>query len=417
MRLDKDFFIEIFSGFKRRKRSMILSGMGVFGAITLLIFLMSAGNGLENGVKNRFSSIKTNALYYYPNYTSSQFQQLPPNRKITFTYFDFLNLKSEFAKLVDVITCRFSYNGIKTLYNNSKTTTCNFAAVDFNNNQTRQVQMLRGEYVSERNFINKEKVIVLGKILENDLFGNQNALGKYIMMDNSYYKIIGICESLREGNASNYDNNLAIIPLSVYQSEFDSYEINSIELICSNPTLYDNVKYDVENYLKKIKFVNTDDYDAIQISDTKKEFEKYITLFQNIRYFLWFVSLSMLFMGMINVSNVVMITVTERLREIGIRKSMGATPSDIYYMIISESIILTLVSGILGIIFGVLLIKSISILMNKFNWNSEFFLNPYVNYGLIVYSLIILLVAGVISGFVPARRAAMIKPIEVLHHE
>lgn len=416
MLFDREFFREVYGSLRRKRRRMAFTGMGVFGAIFLLIVLMAAGEGLENGVQNRFKSIRTNCLYFYPNHTTLPFKNFPEDRKIEFVYNDFVRIKNTFGREATV-TCRTTSNQIKTLYHNSVTTTCNFSAVDDQNEVTRPLNLLAGRYVTADDTRNRNKVIILGKILKDDLFGLQEALGKSIRMDDSYYTIVGIFESLKEGDASRYDDNLALIPQTVYNTVYNTQQISSIEIEAPDAATYDRLKTSVTAYLKDSKQVAAGDRNAITISDTRQEFAKYTSLFRNIRIFLWFVSIGMLVMGLMNVSNVTLITVNERMKEIGIRKTVGSSPFHIMAMILSEAILLTLFAGMAGLLLGLGFVHGVSLLMNRMHLNNEFFMHPSVHIELVLLSVLLLIIAGALSGLFPARRAALIKPIEVLRHE
>lgn len=417
MILDKEFFKEALQSVRKRKRTMFLTGMGVFGAIFLLILLMAAGNGLENGVYNRFKNVRTNCLYFYPGTAELKFHEPGANRPLSFNYYDFLAVQKVFTGRADVITCRYSTNAIKNISSQGNGTTCYFAAVDSKSNFTRPVNITEGNFISEQDCMNREKVILIGKGIKSDLFSTDKVVGEYVLLDNVYYRVAGVFESEKEGEAARYDDNTVMIPITVYHSLYNNTDISSIETVCNNDQQYLSLKSAVPDILKEIKHVDISDQRAINVSDTKRDFSKYISLFKNIRIFLWFVSLSMLLLGLMNISNVVMITVKERMKEIGIRKSMGATPADIKGMVILEAAFLTLVSGLSGLLLGYAVVRLIAWLMTKFNLNSEFFMHPYINLAVVFSAILILIIAGVVAGLIPAAKASAIKPIEVLRHE
>jgi putative ABC transport system permease protein len=417
MNRDKEFFREVLSSLGRRKKILFLTGMGVFGAIFLLIILMAAGNGLENGVYNRFKSVKTTCLYFSGGTARIAYKNLPASRPVTLQYSDYLMAKKNFSHAGDIISCRMATNEIKELAHERARTTAFFAAVDEGNMVTHPVMMLTGRYISDLDCKNREKIMVIGKELSKDLFDNGSALGKQVLMGDCYYRIAGVFESLKEGEAAASDNNTVLLPITVYNAVYNNSLIGTIEINTEDNARYTSLKNDVTIWLKNLKQVHPQDASAIRVTDTQKDFFKYTSLFRNIRYFLWFVALAMLFMGLLNISNVMMITVNDRMREIGIRKAMGATPGSIKTLFITETLLLTLFAGLTGIAAGYGAVKLLAFFMNRFNWNSEFFMHPYIHTGAVLLAVAILLIAGVLSGLVPAAKAARIKPVEVLRHE
>jgi len=417
MLFDRDFLREIGDSLRRKKRRILLTGIGVTGAIFLLIVLMAAGEGLENGVKNRFRNVQQNSIYFYPGVTATGYNDLPSGRQIEFNSLDYVRLKKRFANDNVIISSRVVLARSKSLYNNQVTTFANFSAVDEMNYKTRPVNMLKGEYISDSDISEKQKVIVLGKTIKEELFGDHDAIGKWIRMDDIYYQIKGIFESLKEGDASRYEDNLVVIPQSVYHIVYNTENVSSLELFITDEADHDRIITAANTYIRNQKQVAQYDRNGIFFSDTRKEFAKYISLFRNIRIFLWFVAGAMLLMGVMNVSNVTMIAVNERMKEIGIRKALGSSPANVMAMILLEAVALTLLAGIAGMLLGAGFVYLIGFVMNKMKLNSEFFMHPSVQWQLIFSCILILVFAGIISGLLPGRKAARVKPIQVLRHE
>jgi putative ABC transport system permease protein len=356
-------------------------------------------------------------LFVYPEETSIDFKQLNSNRQIIFEDGDFYAVKKEFQKVCEVITTRKQVSSIKKISLNKNTDTiCNFIAADYELNKTRLTSIIEGRFINANDIDYKRKNIVLGKEIAYSLFKGNSALEKAVKVDDSYYRIVGVIESVKEGDAAEYDNNCVFIPLSTFGAVYNDNTISNIDIM-PFPEEYDSVKKKKNIFLKKRKNISINDNEAISITDTKKDYLKYIELFQSIRYFIWFVSLCMLCLGVLNISNVMTINVNERMKEIGIKKTIGATPMLIITGILIETIILTGFSGIIGMLTGIFIITIVATLMDYFNVINEFFMNPHVDFSIIFIAVMILIFSGIFAGYFPAKYASNIKPIKILRND
>lgn len=417
MLYDKEFWVEIYVNLKSNRKRAYTTGLGVFGAIFSLVILTAAGNGLDEGVKNRFKNIQMNSFFIYPNKTTKSYKTTESNKEITLNYNDFLTVRNLFGGLCTVITSRtHPENEVKEIASNQAKTTCNLIAVDDLNINTNLVNINHGRYVSISDIKEHKKNILLGKIIAQEIFNDSTIIGGTVRIDNSFYKVIGIFESMKEGNSGDFDNNSCLIPQATYNLLYNTNKIGSIEIIPLEHQ-YNNVKSDIVSYIKSVKVINPDDSKGIFVRDNKLDAIKFISLFKSIRYFLWFISGIMLLLGLVNIGNVMNISVNERLKEIGIRKTIGASPRDILSMILVEAICITVISGTVGLLLGVSLVNIINFTMTKYHLVNEFFMHPYIEIPILIYALILLVVTGIFIGTKPARKASIIKPISVLHNE
>lgn len=241
-------------------------------------------------------------------------------------------------------------------------------------------------------------------------YSPDNVIGKFIEIQNSFFRIVGVFESIQIGEEANYQNKTVFIPHETFQNLFNrTNTVDNIAIVSGD----DKMENKVLRYLKERHKVHPDD-DAIFVWNTKKEFSKFQDLFTAIRVFVWIIGIGTLLSGVVGVSNIMVISVYERTKEIGIRKAVGATPKSIIKMILIESVLSTVISGYLGLSVGLIFLELVNFLLKVFNLKSQFFLDPQINLYMVLFALFALLLSRFFAAFLPARKAALIKPVEAL---
>lgn len=411
--INRDEIEEILQTLKKNKGRTLLTAFGVFWGIFMLLILLGSGDGLEKGVTNMFRGFDLNSFHVYSRTTKIPYSGVQENRKIRLTNEDLSLIKSKFGKKIKYIGAR-SYTYSPALVKNENINErYDIEGVDPDVFYLRNIKLLEGRYVNGLDNMQRRSVVVIGSTVQEELYNNENVLGKYIQIESTYYKIIGVFESLREGEQADNQNKTIFTPHATFQTNFHrKNSIDNIGIVAKNI----RTEAQILSFLKKQHRVHPDDK-AIYAWNTRKEFSKYQGLFAAIRIFMWVIGIGTLLSGIVGVSNIMVINIKERTREIGIRKAIGSTPFAIIKMIILESILLTGVSGYLGLSIGLGIVEAINFMINKFNMKSEFFLNPEINLQVVMTSIITLILAGFFAAFLPARKAALIKPIEALRYE
>jgi putative ABC transport system permease protein len=377
------------------------------------LILLGSGDGLEKGVTNMFKGFDLNSFHIYGRTTKIPYEGVQENRKIRLTNEDLTLIKSKFGDNIKYIGAR-SYTYTPSLVKNKNINErYDIYGVDPDIFHLRNINLIQGRYINELDNSRNRLVAVIGTTIQEELYQNEEVIGKYIQIESTYYKVIGVFESFREGEESDNQNKTIFIPHVTFQNNFHrKNNIDNIGIVAKNI----RTEAKILSLLKKQHRVHPDDK-AIYTWNTRKEFSKYQGLFAAIRIFMWVIGIGTLLSGIVGVSNIMVINIKERTKEIGIRKAIGSTPFAIIKMIILESIFLTGVSGYLGLSIGLLIVEGINYTINKFNMKSEFFLNPEINLQVVVTSIITLVIAGFFAAFLPARKAALIKPIEALRYE
>ena len=406
----KEDFIEATEILKKNKFRAFLSGFGIFWGIFLLIILLASGDGLEKGVKNRFKGMDLSSFHLYTRNTKMAYKGLQENRKIIFTNEDYKLLKRKFQHNIKYISARSYFRELKLVKRGNKYDNYDIYGVEPQAFFIRKINIVKGRYINQQDVNGNRNVAVIGLGVKDYLFNKANPIGKNITIENNTFKIVGVFNSLKDGEAGNKENDFILIPHSSFQVNFNRVNmINNIGIVLKSQNSEENIL----NFLKKIKNVHPKDRGVYTVN-TRKDYLKFQGLFQSIRIFMWVVGLGTLFSGIVGVSNIMIISVKERTKEIGIRKAIGATPFKIIKVILIESIFLTAIAGYIGLSIGLILVEGINYTLKVFNLNNEFFINPEINMPIVIASLFILLVAGFFAAFFPARKAALVKPIESL---
>ncbi|MCB0515912.1 MAG: ABC transporter permease [Chitinophagales bacterium] len=409
---DKEKWLEITDSLLRHKLRTFLTAFGVFWGIFMLIFLLGTGKGLQNGVENMFRDDALNSIWLYPGKTSVPYNGLPVGREISFNNTDQAMFIRNIPQ-IDHLTGRYNMWGEFSINYKQKAYSFFVRTVHPDHKYLENTLITEGRFINDIDIREKRKVACIGKVIKDEIFGDADPLGEYLEIKGVYYKVVGVFED--KGGEREMRN--IYLPITTAQLlENANGRVHQWMATIGNSDLAESEK--IEKKLKSI-FANKYKFDendaqAIYIRNNIEEFERFQTLFRYIRAFVWFVGLGTLFAGIMGISNIILITVKERTREIGIRKALGATPNNIVTMILSESVIITIVAGYLGLIFGLGIIELINQAMLRFKIETPFFRQPEIDLGVALSALGVMILAGLIAGWMPAREAAGIKPIEAM---
>jgi putative ABC transport system permease protein len=408
---DIDKWQEVLVTIRHNKLRTILTGFSVAWGIFILIILLGSGNGLENGVRNQFRGNALNSMFLWSGQMSKAYEGYKEGRFIKITTDDAEVTKRD-NKAIAKLSSRFRIWGNNTVtygkfYGNYEL--CN---VNPDNQYIDEFTIVQGRYLNEVDIKELRKVAVIGKKAFNELFRGKPALGKYIKISSVPYLVVGVFDAKQDR-----DNNRIYMPITTSQMVFNQgKKVEDISFTVSNISADESQSLETEirkQYSKRHHF-DPDDKQALNIYNNFKEYNQFQTLFNSIQIFIWIIGIGTIIAGIVGVSNIMLIVVRERTREIGIRKAIGASPFSVVAQVMSEAIIITTVAGYVGLVLGVGLLE---ILRPLFNNVDSFFLNPEANFKVAVSATLILIISGTLAGLIPARRAASVKPIEALRDE
>jgi len=408
-----DKWQEIYSTVSKNKLRTFLTGFSVAWGIFMLIILLGSGKGLENGVKENFKGGATNGVWISSGMTSMQYKGLKIGRPIKFTNEDYKVLKTN-VKGHDKISARlFLGNNLTSYKNEYGSFFLSPCHPDYG--FIKEITVLQGRFLNVIDINEFRKVAAIGEKVKAALFKGTDtvALGKYIKINGVLFKVIGV---FRDYSRNDDEQRRIYIPISTAQRVFNGENvINQISFTTGDatPEEADAMVKTARSTLSDMHTFNPDDNQAVNIWNKSEDVRRFNSLFAGIRMFIWIIGIGTIIAGVVGVSNIMMIVVKERTKEIGIRKALGATPYSIIALILQEAIIITGFAGYIGLVLGVGLLELIS----KNIPASEFFKNPEADFSLAIGATVLLIIAGAIAGFVPAMKAAQVKPVEALRDE
>jgi len=406
---DKEKWLEIFSTLRKNKLRTFLTSFSVAWGIFILIILLGSGNGLQTGVNSQFEDDATNSLWIYRGKTSMAYRGLSPGRRIKFTNKDFDKTIVAVPELED-ISSRLNIWYQRNLSYKKEYGSFDILSVHKGTQSLENVKMLKGRFISELDTRMSRKNVAISYIVNDALFKKEEPIGKYIKINNVPFQVVGVFK-----DKSDRDNNRVYIPISTGQKIFTGgNEIHNLALTIP-PEMMDKsmeIEQNLRDDFANRHVFNPVDRRAIYINNNLEEFQKFQNLFAGIRIFVWIIGIMTIISGIVGVSNIMIILVKERTKEIGIRKAIGATPKSVVGLVILESIFITSVAGYFGLVLGVGVLELLSPYLN-----SEYFQNPEADITIAIGATLLLIVSGTLAGLIPARRAARIKTIDALRDE
>jgi putative ABC transport system permease protein len=418
---DYDKWQEIFATIRKNKLRTFLTMFGVFWGIFMLMILLGSGNGLENGVHRDFSGWATNGGFMWGNRTTMAYSGFKPGRYIRFDNEDVAALRQHVDGLNKLAPRNSlgSWRGGNNVFRGNKSGPFNVYG-DYPDYQFIQiVDITRGRHINQFDLIEKRKVAVLGQEVVNVLFDKEeDPIGEYIKINGVFFMVIGVFKSKRNDEMATRDMQTVYIPFSTFQQAFNfGNRVGWFAFSAREGVPVSQVEFQMKNLLMKRHDVHPGDVAAIGSNNLEEEFGKITGLFFGISLFNWIVGIGTLLAGVIGVSNIMLIIVKERTKEIGIRKSIGATPLSIVSLIMQESIFLTTIAGYLGLVIGTILLETVNHLMERMDMQSGMFTHPGVDFRIALSAFVILIFCGALAGLIPAKKAASISPIEAIRIE
>ncbi|MCV6629655.1 MAG: ABC transporter permease [Flavobacteriaceae bacterium] len=407
---NRDTWKEIFLGIRKNKLRTFLSGFSVALGIFLFVMLFGFGNGLINTFDKFFQDDATNVFFIRRGRTSMPYKGYKSQRLIELDNSDMQDIRDNFPMFLEFISPRI-FRGVKATYNNQWNNYTNRAVAPGHQFAEKTI-MMYGRFLNQEDIKNKTKVAVIGRMVRKDLFGSDNPIGKFIDLNGVNYRVVGVFQD----DGGDNEERMIYTPYTTQQQlEKSTDEIDQIVLGFKPSIGYAGaMQFDrqLTKFLKDKKKIHPDDRRGIfirNIADDLKQNQQFAKVLQMI---VSFVALGTIIAGIIGISNVMVFTVKERTKEIGIRKALGATPKDVIAMILLESVFITTVSGVIGLMLGIAVLSSLGETLEDF-----FITNPYIDTFWALFATIILICFGALAGYMPARRAARIHPIVALRDE
>lgn len=418
---DIDVWQEIFATIKKNKLRTFLTGFSVAWGIFMLMILLGSGNGLQNGVRTQFASNSVNMMWLWAGETSMPYQGLKEGRSIKFNNADYAFLKGMNQDLQQVSSRYYLPGNIVYTYKNEygsfETSSCHPSLQSMGN-----MSVTAGRFINDLDLNDYRKVIVIGDNVRLALFKDADPLGEYINLNNVPFKVVGV---IHDKGRRNDDERTSYIPISTAQRIFNGADrVHTFAVTTKMVTTAeeaDSITADVRKAMALRHNFDPKDKRAMGSFNLLAMYIRTMKIFQAIKIFVWIIGIGTLIAGIVGVSNIMLILVKERTREIGIRKAIGATPGSVIGLVLLESILITTVAGYIGLIFGIGLMEGVNYGLEKAvgsgGGDNIFFRNPTVDFTTAITAMVILIVSGALAGYLPARKAANVKPIEALRND
>jgi putative ABC transport system permease protein len=406
----RDNWREIFQTIQKNKLRTFLSGFTVALGILIFVVLFGFGNGLINTFQLFFEDDAQNIITFFPGQTTMPYKGYKSGRQIEFDKSDLADIEKDFPLFLEYVTPRISRSYL-TKYKNES-----------NNYSTRGVApshqfaektiIMKGRYLDQLDIQKKTKIAVIGRLVEKDLFGQEDAIGNYIDLGGSVFKVVGVYQD----DGGDDEERRVYVPYTTLQLiEKNTDKVDQI-IVAFRPELgYTGaiaLEKSLSTFFKEKKFIKPSDQNGIYIRNVAEGLKQTQQLARVLQLIVSFVAFGTIIAGIIGISNIMVFVVKERTKELGIRKALGATPKSVISTILLESIFITTISGVIGMIIGIAILSSLDKTLEDF-----FITNPYIDLPVAIFATVVLIIFGGVAGYIPAKRAARIKPIVALRDE
>ena len=417
MQFDLDTYREILDTLTRNKSRSFLTGFGVFWGVFMLIGLMGGGKAMREQLDNTFEGFAQNTIIIGANQTTKPYKGFRKGRWWSMDYKDIERLKQRVPELKVAVPMIFSsWGGSNTAYYGDQKTSPRMQGTVPDLAKVMEPKMYYGRYLNEMDVREHRKVCVIGKKIYKDLFKEGgDPCGKKIRVDSTYFEVIGVNYSTSNVSFNGRAEEQITMPITLMQALFNrGNEVDLIAAVGREGVVMSKITDRIRETVARAHYVDPTDEQGAMIFNTELLFQLMDNMFKGVNFLIWLVGLGTLLAGAIGVSNIMMVTVRERTTEIGIRRAIGATPKMILSQIISESILLTLVAGMSGILFGVMILQMLEVANTEDGIVNTHF---QVGFWTAILAAVVVCTVGVLAGLAPAARAMSIKPVDAMRDE
>jgi len=421
---DIDRWNEIWNALAKNKVRSLLTAFGVFWGIFMLIVMAGAGKGLENGIVEGISKFATNSAFFWSERTSEPYKGFKRGRQWNMEAEDLVALRNNVPEIEYITPKNFGgrfgsgsnvIRGKKNGSFNVKGDYPDYVKID-------PCTVLKGRWINEMDIRDKRKVCVIGeKVFEQMFDPKENPLGQYLKISGVYYQVVGLIKPETRININGRTEESISLPFTTMLQTYNmGNQVHFLAITAKRGVPVSVVEEKVKDFIKKKHSIAPTDVTALNSVNIEKEFKQMSGLFLGIQILTWIVGVGTLLAGVIGVSNIMLVIIKERTKEIGVQRAIGATPRTIISQIMMESVVLTTVAGYIGLSLGVGLLELVSRVLESTAGKSDdnvFFTHPEVSLTVAVAALMVLIVAGLFAGMIPATRAIKIKPIDALREE
>jgi putative ABC transport system permease protein len=421
---DPDRWNEIWNALAKNKARSLLTAFGVFWGIFMLIVMAGAGKGLENGIVEGISKFATNSAFFWTERTSEPYKGFKRGRFWNMEAEDLQYLRNNVPEIEYITPKNFGgrFNSGPNVIRGKKNGAFNIKGDYPDYVKIDPCTVLKGRWINEMDIRDKRKVCVIGeKVFESMFDPTENPIGQYLKISGVYYQVVGLIKPETRININGRTEESVSLPFTTMLQTYNmGNQVHFLAITAKKGIPVSVVEEKVKEFIKKKHSISPTDVQALNSVNIEKEFKQMSGLFLGIQILTWIVGVGTLLAGVIGVSNIMLVIIKERTKEIGIQRAIGATPRTIISQIMLESVVLTTVAGYIGLSLGVGLLELVSRTLENSGGKSGdevFFTHPEVSLTIALSALGVLIVAGLFAGMIPATRAIQIKPIDALREE
>lgn len=424
---DRDRWQEILIAIKQNKLRSVLTAFGVFWGIFMLVTMTGAGNGLINGVTAGFRNFATNSGFIWTQSTTEPYKGFKRGRYWNFRNSDLEAIRQNIPE-VELLAPKlqgWNISGGENVIRGLKTGSYTIYGEVPEYNIIDPNEMIYGRFINQKDIDDRRKVCVIGERVYEVMFEkDENPVGQYIRLSGVWFQVIGVAKPINTNISYGSDKRETIyIPLTTMQQTFNHGDV--VHMICFTAKKGESVSKvvdKIEALVKERHSISPTDKEAVMKINIEEQIKQISYLFIGIGALIWIVGIGTLIAGAVGISNIMLVVVKERTKEIGVQRAIGARPWTIVSQILTESVFLTTIAGFIGLALGTLVLHlaDLALTVSQASSTEEqgaFFRHPEIGLGLALSALAVLVVTGFLAGLIPAQKAVRIKPIEALRHE
>ena len=415
---DLDRWTEIWVTITRNKTRSLLTCFGVFWGILMLVILLGSGRGMQNGIMRSVNGFATNSAFFFADRTSESYKGFNKGRQWNMRNRDVESIRREVKELSAISPIIWGNSSDKNIVYGMMSGTFNVKGVHPDYFQIETQKLFHGRLLNEVDEWERRKVCLIGTKVKEVLFKEEDPCGNYIRVNGIYYQVVGVVQQRASGvNIGGRSEECVFLPFSTMQQTLNQGDIIHFLCVAAKPDVQMlPVINKIKSIIKEQNLIAPTDPQAVSAINLAAQFETFNNAFLGIDILIWIVGVGTLLAGIIGVSNIMMVTVKERTKEIGVRRALGAKPWNIISQIMSESLLLTAIAGLMGLTVGVFLLDVVDQLIGD-PVGETMLLHPAVSIQVALAATSILLLAGLLAGLIPAWRAMQIKAIDAIREE
>lgn len=417
---NRDRWSEILEALSSNWFRTVLTAFGVIWGIFILVILLAAGKGLENGVKADFGDIATNTMFMWTQTISKPYKGLPKGRRFRYRVGDVQALRDNVPNLrfISPRNQLGGFGGSNNVVRGLKTGAFNVYGDYPEIIQQQPMDITKGRFINYGDINEKRKVAIIGEGVRSSMYDKGvDPIGTYIKINGVNFIVVGTYKKKSQGGDAEEDQKEIYVPFTAFSQAFNQGDqVGWMAITAEDGSSITELKEQIFNVIKERHTIHPEDDRAIGNFDLYQQYSRIEGLFFAVKLIAYFVGSLVLISGIIGISNIMLIVVKERTKEIGIRRALGATPWSIRGQVLLESIFLTIISGMVGISLGAFVIYIINVVLDA-NGPVDMFANPSVDINVVIIALTILIVSGLVAGLIPAQNAIKVKPVDALRTE